>query len=1066
MLDDYTRNDDWNHAAHVLRSGGYEISVDGKTASVTADLGNGNSFFLSCLAPTDHPESLGRIGNLEVKGVIGFGGAGIVYKAIDVSLGRTVAIKMLNPTLADQETARLRFEREARAMASVTHENIVPIHAVAEHQGLPYLVMEYVPGGTLAERIATQGPFDLVSTVRVGLQIASGLSAAHKQGVVHRDVKPSNILLAPGIDRVRVADFGLARVLDDHSHTETGLLVGTPQFMSPEQIRSGVVDARTDQFSLGSLLFNCCTGVAPFHEDNMYSTMQAISNGEAKSAQSVQPNVPDWMDDLIHRLHEKDPADRFQSTEEVAEILQEELLHLQQPTNVSPPRRWRKPHRSRRTGRPYRVATLIIGVFFICATLLLVQQHQPRMVSPFTGVEYGETDTVKVEYEGKWYELVSLEGKKTDEIFEHCQKTYKSLWQKRFAEDLPEVMASMGTTVDATVKLELRDPATQEILTVDKAVMTRANRQRIYSKRNKRILELLAQAEKRSHATLSPFTEVLHPDKDIVHVEYKNDWYQLIAIENKPTVEILDFCREEFFDNWQKRFDEDLVEVFAKMDSPLGKTVRLKLRHLESGKETDVAAAEMTSSNRQSVYKRRRQRERPDNSGLPPATPENLEASFERFKNALRYQWSYFRATNAVEEKLSALEKRIRSTEQPPLNANQFALELHKIIAAGIDGHASVGGFELPGKGFLPFLIEPVGDRFVAFVPSRERFLAEDVPFISHIDGKPISDWLTVIQPYVVQGSPQYKLRHQLRWIRSLDFFREQLGLPIKETVSVQLYSSSGEAKTVSLDVLLSPPAYRTWPRTESKTLRDNIGYLRIEKMDEDAVSMIEEWIPKWKQTSGIIVDVRDNGGGSRAALRRLAGFLIGPDEAPVVVNASKYRLFEKFGEYHLENRYCYTADSSVWRESEQQTINAFVEQFQTRWEPPAEELSAWHYMVLNRSQRPNDFHYDRPVIVLTNAKCFSATDIFVAGMKELDDVTIAGTSTGGGSARTQSAEIADGINIRVGSMVSYQPNGELFDGNGVTPDVKIQPKPTDFIGESDELLTWAVNRIKNGAKD
>jgi serine/threonine protein kinase len=201
---------------------------------------------LSFLAPSDDPAMMGRIGTYEIIGLLGRGAAGIVLKGFDRSLSRNVAIKVLDPTAANIGAARERFAREARAMAAITHEHVVPVYGVDVHQGLPYFVMEYVAGGSLDRRLLSEGPLDAVSVVRIGLQAAQALDAAHQQGLVHRDIKPGNILIDKGTERVRVADFGLARVMNEVSCTRSGFIAGTPQYMAPEQVRAETCDARAD----------------------------------------------------------------------------------------------------------------------------------------------------------------------------------------------------------------------------------------------------------------------------------------------------------------------------------------------------------------------------------------------------------------------------------------------------------------------------------------------------------------------------------------------------------------------------------------------------------------------------------------------------------------------------------------------------------------------------------------------------------------------------------------------------------------------------------------------------
>ena len=184
------------------------------------------------------PPMPGWIGPYELVERIGEGGIGIVYKAVDRRLNRVVAVKVLALALASSPVARRRFIREAQAAAAVCHEHVVTIHAVDEADGLPYLVMQYVAGQSLQDKIDRAGPLGLKEVLRIGMQIASGLAAAHAQGLVHRDIKPANILLENGVERAKITDFGLARAGSDVRLTQSGTVAGTPQFMrAPEQAR-------------------------------------------------------------------------------------------------------------------------------------------------------------------------------------------------------------------------------------------------------------------------------------------------------------------------------------------------------------------------------------------------------------------------------------------------------------------------------------------------------------------------------------------------------------------------------------------------------------------------------------------------------------------------------------------------------------------------------------------------------------------------------------------------------------------------------------------------------------
>ena len=292
---------------------------------------------LQLLAPTDDDRMLGRLGTYEVIGIIGTGGMGVVLKAFDPALNRYVAIKILSPHLGNSGAARKRFSREAQAAAAVVHDNVIEIHGVADANGLPYLVMPYVRGPSLQKRLDDDGPLSVVEMLRIARQAAAGLAAAHAQGLVHRDVKPANILLADGIERVKLTDFGLARAADDASLTKTGVIAGTPQYMSPEQARGDGIDATSDLFSLGSVMYTMCTGRPPFRAETSYGILRRITDTEPRPIREVNPEIPEWLCGIIAKLMAKSPDDRFESASEVAELLEDCLAHVQQPATVPLP---------------------------------------------------------------------------------------------------------------------------------------------------------------------------------------------------------------------------------------------------------------------------------------------------------------------------------------------------------------------------------------------------------------------------------------------------------------------------------------------------------------------------------------------------------------------------------------------------------------------------------------------------------------------------------------------------------------------------------------------------------
>jgi WD40 repeat protein len=348
---------------------------------------------LDFLEPSDKPGMLGRLGHYQVLEVVGRGGMGVVLKAFDDVLHRVVAIKVMAPPLASSAHARKRFIREARAAAGVTHEHVVTIHAVEEAGSLPYIVMQYVHGLSLQERIERSGSLEVKEVLRIGLQTAVGLSAAHALGLVHRDIKPANILLENGVERVKITDFGLARAADDASLTQSGVVAGTPQYMAPEQAAGEAVDQRADLFSLGSVLYATCTGRPPFRGSSTLAVLRRVCEEQAHPIRELNPDIPEWLCRIIARLHAKDPAERFQSARAVADLLGEHLAGLHQPerepVSTQPPRS-AAPWARRRSWLAAAAALLVIvaglglteasGVTHVAATVIRIARPDGILV--------------------------------------------------------------------------------------------------------------------------------------------------------------------------------------------------------------------------------------------------------------------------------------------------------------------------------------------------------------------------------------------------------------------------------------------------------------------------------------------------------------------------------------------------------------------------------------------------------------------------------------------------------------------------------------------------------------
>jgi serine/threonine-protein kinase len=322
---------------------------------------------LHFLRPTDRPDLLGMLGPFEVREVLGHGGMGVVLRAFEPALRREVAIKVLAPALACSATARQRFKREAQAAAAVSHEHVVRVHGVHEADGLPYLVMQYVAGESLQARLNRAGPLDVAEVVRIGSEAASGLAAAHARGLIHRDVKPANILIEEGTGRVKITDFGLARLADDVGLTRSGVVTGTPEYMAPEQARGEPVDPRSDLFALGAVLYACCTGHPPFRATTALAVLRRVTDETPAPVRALKPAVPAWLGGLVAQLLAKDPAERPPSAAAVAALLDGYRAHLRRPATVPAPALPAPTGSRRPTRSSLRLPALVLAVLVLVA---------------------------------------------------------------------------------------------------------------------------------------------------------------------------------------------------------------------------------------------------------------------------------------------------------------------------------------------------------------------------------------------------------------------------------------------------------------------------------------------------------------------------------------------------------------------------------------------------------------------------------------------------------------------------------------------------------------------------
>ena len=528
---------------------------------------------------------------------------------------------------------------------------------------------------------------------------------------------------------------------------------------------------------------------------------------------------------------------------------------------------------------------------------------------------------------------------------------------------------------------------------------------------------------RRTFPKLSPFAAIRWKEST-PEVQVKETWYELLAIDDLEATKIVGFCQRIYGDQWQKRFEEDLVEVLVKMGHKLGGQDHFQLDRRQAEEDLD-----------------------------------QLEWHLEQ-------HYSY-RTLNPVDYRGALDAVRVGLGEAIPCDV--FAVQVAKVLALFGDGHTRVRGLrDVVPDGYAPFIVGQAEGRFVAIRPDGAVFLDSDRPYLSAIDGLAMEKWIEAAARLGPGGSPQSVRRHALENMGYLQYVRSELGHERKKTVSLKLESADGkDTHTLTLPVAIRLPDGDIREK-KHPAVEGNIGYLRIDRMDDDPgyLKELTDTMKRFRDTKGLIIDVRDNGGGTREVLRVLFPFFMKEGDPPRIVNVAAYRLDEgdkpDVKDGFLQDRFLYPVTSDVWSEKDREALRSFAAIFKPEWAPPANQFSAWHYFLLKPRSGEGYYHYDRPVVILLNAGCFSATDIFLGAFKGWRNVTLLGTTSGGGSGRPQGFALRHSdVQLYLSSIVSFQPNGKFYDGRGVSPDVEMEPRATDLIGQTDTILDAAAKRLR-----
>ncbi|MDH3591604.1 MAG: S41 family peptidase [Planctomycetota bacterium] len=595
---------------------------------------------------------------------------------------------------------------------------------------------------------------------------------------------------------------------------------------------------------------------------------------------------------------------------------------------------------------------------------------------------------------------------------------------------------------------------------------------------------------------ISPFDMVRWAGTD-VQVQVDGKWYELVKLNGLPKAEVIRACKQLDPGNWEKRFCEDLVAALARTTSPLGRKVELVVIDVKTKKQRTLRNVKATRDKRNTIRDARPWRDKGAASGRrierehaqraapmwkwltvrhygperrPRLTADQARADLDELEWRIQHEYSYRDLKKGVDYR-GALDA-VRATLGDSIAVSDFHIQLRKVVALFGDGHSRVRGVwgALP-VGFLPCRLFDDAGRVAAM---GERGLLDDKrPYLVAIDGVKLDRWLDAAARINADGSPQLKRSFALQALPFVRFLRAELGKKHSETVKLTLADADGKNRTTIARPLAAGGAgVRFRFGTDAKLLDGNVGYLPLRDMSlsREQAEAVAKSVLRFKDTIGIIIDVRGNGGGSRDALRALFPYFMATNEPPYVANIAAYRLppgaQRDVPEGHLSNRFLVPATHPALGDAQRAAIERAAAAFRPRWKVAPTEFSDWHYLLLERGTLHGTFHYQNRVIVLIDEGCFSATDIFVGAFAGRSGVTLMGTATGGGSGRAGQFRLPQSrLRVKLSSMASFRPDGRIYDGAGIAPDVEARLTLQDLLAGRDSVLEKARKALAKGPR-
>jgi len=563
----------------------------------------------------------------------------------------------------------------------------------------------------------------------------------------------------------------------------------------------------------------------------------------------------------------------------------------------------------------------------------------------------------------------------------------------------------------------------------------------------------------------SPFERFDFKETD-VFVGIDNEEFQLLKMDTLSAGQLLELFEMNYGEKWQKRFSEDFVEYLNRLDIYPNNPESFTLIDSEGNTVVKEIAFDYKKRTKAKAHYRANYKNKIKVDIDKVLSQSEAYEDIEQLKEFIKNKYSYIFLNDVnLDNEINDVKQQINGD----VSVYQLALLISKFINKYGDGHSRLENINFKESGALPFSTKPFGEKVLCIKDGK--LVNENFPFLHSINGANTADLLQVSEEYLTpDASPQFKKMVRVGRLNRIGTILNILE-KYDDQLSIKLVSEDGQVfdlkekierfKKTNKHIERAKQVNEMRKSFEVKNYGE-IGYLKIKKMTPLIPELgIKLPVNQLKKSKAIIIDVRDNGGGARDVLMNLAPHFISEKQKFVIGNVSRLRTDTPSKNYSLRDRYLYQSDDKYFDVPTQERINTWANNFAESVKLDDNLYTPNYYLYIEKAENP--LFAETPTIVLLNEGCFSATDIFLSTFKEIDDVTLIGTPSGGGSGRLQRYVLSNSfIEINLSSMASFQPNGQLYDGIGVQPDILVKQKEiSDYLGQTDTQLGFAINYLR-----